>query len=77
MSIKLTRALADYGPATARRIGDNIPAALIERLTSAELGLVARLIEATYLDGYTAAGGDTCDTITHYESHRRRLCERA
>lgn len=73
MTIKQQRALSQFGPRTADRIGRNIPEALWRSLTSRELALVARLVEAAYLDGYTAAGGDVADTVRHEEAHRQRL----
>lgn len=75
-AVKATRALQSFGARTATRIGENIPQVLWDRLTGSELAVVAKLVEAAYLDGYTAAGGDTSDTVEHCDSHRQHLLRR-
>lgn len=75
-AVKATRALQSFGARTAVRIGENIPQVLWDRLTSGELAVVARLVEAAYLDGYQAAGGDTSDTVEHCDTHRQHLMQR-
>lgn len=65
-----------YGPVTHDRIARNMPDDLIMGLTTAQIQSVSRLVNAAYLDGYVAAGGDPTDTVTHREEYRQGLCER-
>lgn len=71
-AIKYKRAVT--GTRAGQLIGQTIPEPLWDRLTSAEIKLVIQLIEAAYLDGYEAAGGNTLDPVTHCERHRQHLC---
>lgn len=50
-----------------------LPDSLVERLTARELATVVDLCEATYLDDYTAAGGDPSDTVPHCQETRDAL----
>jgi len=75
-AIKLRRATVGIGGVTASRLTGTLPDRLVARLASRDLAVVLQLPEATYRDGYTAAGGDTCDTVTHCERFRSHLRER-
>jgi len=48
-----------------------LPASLVHTMTGRQIALMIDHCEATYLDGYRAAGGDTCDTINHRDDHRK------
>ncbi len=53
-----------------------LPANLQGELTGRQLGQLATILEATYLDGYEAAGGNTADTIDHVECHRKAALDK-
>lgn len=68
---KIERALRRLGrgPATQRKLIERVPYKTLAGLTSWDLADVLRAIEAAYLDGYSAAGGDVCDTVSHCGRH--------
>lgn len=65
------------GPATYSCLAGRLPADLIAQLTGRQLARVMDALNAAYLDGYTAAGGDTCEPVRHCNANGRALVERA
>lgn len=65
------------GPATASKLIDRLPDDLRAALTGRQLARVCEALEAAYLDGYGAAGGDTCEPMAHRNDNGRALVERA
>lgn len=63
----------DRGAVSHSRVVKTLPDDLIDELAGRQLGRVCELVEAAYLDGYKAAGGNTADIIEHCDHHRRRL----
>lgn len=53
-----------------------IPRSLADSLSGRQLGQVVAMMEAAYLDGFVAAGGDVLDTVSHHEQFRRTLAAR-
>jgi hypothetical protein len=76
MGLKLAnfRRNVKFGTVTETRLMDRI-APVWGELTGKQLALVARIVEAAYLDGYQAAGGDTSDTISHCGVRGARLAD--
>ena len=63
------------GHPAARGIGlvmGLMPEHLVAEFSGRQLGEVARLLEATYQDGWSAAGGGV-GTVLHCEDHRRHV----
>jgi hypothetical protein len=54
---------------------DLFPKQLLRELTGRQIGLVVRLLEATYMDGWSAAGGGI-GTVMHCEEYRRALLKK-
>lgn len=65
------------GPAAVRHLTGRLPADLIAQLTGRQLARVMEALNAAYLDGYAAAGGNTCDPVHHSNDNGRALVERA
>jgi hypothetical protein len=74
-AIKINRAVRT--PGAGGRGGDYIlrtmPPELVAAMPARLIALAIRWADATYRDGYTAAGGDVCDSVSHCERHRAAL----
>lgn len=62
LKLKNTRKFFKRGPLTECRVLARIPNNLVKELSGRQLGILAVLLEATYKDGYKAAGGNLQDT---------------
>lgn len=71
--VKNFRQTWNRGPATESHVLRNLPEDLIDQLPGRLLGRVAQVVEAAYLDGYAAAGGNTLDPVEHCETHRQAI----
>lgn len=75
--INNARCALGLGPATFEALLGRLPDDLRAELTGRQLARVMEALNAAYLDGYTAAGGDTCDPVRHCNANGRALVERA